>query len=412
MIMALDGVRVLDWTMFQLGPAATSMLGDLGADVIKIEQPTVGDGSRGMKSVGGLKFSMPQGRNFMFETNNRSKRGIAIDVSKDEGQKIVHRLTETADVFVSNFRESTARKLRLDYETLSKINKRLVYACGSAYGPDGPDRDKPGYDPVAQARSGFMMMVGEEGMPPVFAHSPIADQVGAICLGYGIVIALLARERSGVGQKVDVSILGSMIAAMQFDVAARVMLGSEFPRYKRSRAWNPLYLYYECADGKWIQLGMVSSDRSWSDFCKLVGIEQLRDDPKFSSADVRGVNCEELVAVLDRVFSTRPRDEWMKIFDEALVRGVEIVHSVVNTVSDLPDDPQVVSNSLVVSFAHPVFGEIKMAGLPFKFSETPWVAGGMMRREAPELGQHTEEVLLEVGYSWEDIAGFKERDVI
>jgi len=412
MDLPLDGIRIIDWTMAQFGPVATSMLGDLGADVIKIEQPIKGESGRGFQATAGLMFGLPQDRNFYFENNNRSKRGITLDVTKKEGQGIIFRLVETADVFVNNFRRDVAPRFRLDYQTLSQYNPKLIYAWGSAFGPAGPDSDKPGLDPVAQARSGLMTSVGEPNMPPLFYHGAIADQIGAIFFGYGIVIALLARERLGIGQEVDVSLLGSMIAAQGLNVAARTMLGYEFPKKERIKSKNPICLHYKCADSKWLMLAMLWSDRSWPDFCRLVGIGELQNDPRFNSSSARETNSDELISILDNIFASKPRDEWRTIFDEALSKGADIIYSLINTISDLPDDPQVLANDYITTFNHPVFGETKVVGLPYKFSKTPGVAGGSQHREAPELGQHTEEVLLEVGYTWEDITGFKDKGVI
>jgi crotonobetainyl-CoA:carnitine CoA-transferase CaiB-like acyl-CoA transferase len=212
MSLPLDGIRIIDWTVGQFGPVATSMLGDLGADVIKLEQPVKGDPGRGMQTIMGRSATgLPEGRNYYFENNNRSKRGITVDVTKEEGQEIVYRMVKTADVFVCNLRQHVAPKVGLDYKTLSKYNPKLIYATANAFGPDGPDSDKPGVDYVAAARSGLMTSVGEPGMPPLVTQGGIVDQSGAVFLGYSIVIALLARERLGIGQEVNVSLLGSSI---------------------------------------------------------------------------------------------------------------------------------------------------------------------------------------------------------
>ena len=413
MAMPLDGIKIIDWTTGQFGPVATSMLGDLGADVIKLEQPIKGDPSREMQGVMGRSISgLPEGPNYFFENNNRSKRGITVDITREEGRKIVYRMVETADVFINAFRKPVATKVGLDYKTLSHYNSRLVYVMANAFGPYGPDSDKPGVDYVAQARSGIMAAVGEPNMPPMVAEGTIADQIGAILLGYSVVIALLARERLGVGQEVNVSLLGSMIVAQGLNVSARTMVGAELAKHDRARAGNPLWNHYKCADGKWLAFAMLWSDRCWPDFCRLLGIQHLQNDPKFLSMEARRANSEELVSILDSILATKPRHEWIKIFDEAFSQGTDIIYSVLNTIADLPDDPQVIANDYITTFDHPVLGNIQVVGLPYKFSKTPGAVGGSQHREAPALGQHNEEVLLELGYTWGDIARLKEQAVI
>ena len=413
MAMPLDGIRVIDWTSGQFGPTATSMLGDLGADVIKLEGPTHVDPGRDFHTImGRAQSGLPEGPNYFFESNNRSKRGITVDVTKEEGLEIVYRLVKTADVFVNGFRKPVALKVGLDYKALSQHNQKLIYAYGNAFGPDGPDSDKPGVDYVAQARSGFMTLVGEPDTPPLVAEGGIADTTGAVFLSYAIVTALLARERLGVSQEVDVSILGSMIAAQGGNVSAFAILGHEIAKHERARAGNPLWNHYKCADGKWLAFAMLWSDRCWPDFCQILGIQHLQNNPKFLSMEARRVNAEELVSILDNILITRPRDEWVKILDNEFSRGADIIYSAVNTLSDLPNDPQVIANEYITTFNHPTLGDIKMLGLPYRFTKTPGVVGGSQHRAAPGLGQHNEEVLLELGYTQDDIVRFKQKAVI
>jgi CoA:oxalate CoA-transferase len=401
----LDGIRVLDWTIWQQGPVATMMLGDLGAEVIKIEERVGGDPGRGVMSIGGTATGGEGKRNYYFEANNRHKRSIALDLKKPEGKAIIYKLIEKADVFVQNFRKGVAGKLGLDYQTLSRRNPRLIYASATGYGPQGPDSGEPSFDYMGLARSGIMTAVGEPDMVPQNITGGIADQMGAIMLAPGIVVALLARERLGVGQEVNTSHLGSMMALQGLNLACRLTLGKEFKRFYRTQAVNPLWNHYKCQDDKWICFAMPQADRYWPDFCKALGITELEKDPRFAAMKVRGKNCEALIAILDKIFASKPRDEWMKI----LKAGGDFIYTIVNSVNDLPTDPQMIANNYVVDYDHPAWGPIQVMGHPVILSETP----ADPKASAPEFGEHTEQILIDtLGYSWEEVAQLKEQEVI
>jgi crotonobetainyl-CoA:carnitine CoA-transferase CaiB-like acyl-CoA transferase len=403
MVRPLEGIRVIDWTIWQQGPVSTMMLGDLGAEVIKIEERVGGDPGRGAMSIGGTGVSGQ--RNYYFEANNKHKKSLTLDLKKPEAQKIVYALVEKSDVFVQNFRKGVAARLGLDYQTLSQYNSQLIYASASGYGPEGPDSGEPSFDYMGLARSGIMNAIGEPDMDPLSIAGGVADQMGAIMLTHGVITALFVRERHGIGQQVDTSHLGSMMALQGLNLACRLTLGKEFRRSDRTKAPNPLYNHYKCGDGKWICLAMIQADRYWSDFCKALGIEGLERDPRFATMPVRGKNSEALISVVDKIFAAKPRDEWMAI----LKNSGDFIYTVVNTVSDLPDDPQMMANNYVVPYDHPVWGPIKVVGVPVRFSETP----GDPRAAAPEFGEHTEQILIDLlGYSWEDIARLKEQEVI
>src|SRR5712691_4680100 len=207
----LDGVRILDWTIWQQGPVATMMLGDLGAEVIKLEERVGGDPGRGVMSVAGVLIGTSEGHNFYFEANNRHKKSLTLDLKKPEAKEIVYKLVEKSDVFAQNFRKGVAARLGLDYQTLSQYNPKLIYASASGYGPEGPDSGEPSFDYMGLARSGIMNAVGEPDMDPQSITGGIADQMGAIMLAYGVMTALVVRERYGIGQEVDTSHLGSMM---------------------------------------------------------------------------------------------------------------------------------------------------------------------------------------------------------
>ncbi len=399
----LEGIRVIDWTIWQQGPMASVMLADLGAEVIKIEQRESGDPGRGVLKMSGIDLS--DRPNFYFEATNRNKLGMAIDLKRPEGREIVHRLVEKSDVFVQNFRLGVAERLGLGYEDLARRNPRLIYASATGYGPRGPEAEDPSFDQMGLARSGFMYAVGEPDMPPLQVAGGIADQMGAIMLAYGVLVALLARERFGVGQKVDASHLGSMIWLQGLSVSSRVMMGFAIPRMPRKYAANPLWNHYRCKDGLWICLGMLQPDRYWADFVRVLGHPELAQDPRFVDLRARAAHAAEAVEILDDIFASRPRAEWVEI----LRKGGDFIFTVVNSVDDLPDDPQVVANDYVVPFEHPRFGATKVVGLPVQLSATP----GSVRLPAPEFGQHTEQILVELlGYTWEEVAELKNREVI
>jgi crotonobetainyl-CoA:carnitine CoA-transferase CaiB-like acyl-CoA transferase len=403
MTMPLEGIRVLDWTIWQQGPVASSMLGDLGAEVIKIEERVGGDPGRGMLRSAGLDLT---GRpNFYFEANNRNKKSMTLDLKKAEAVEIVHQLAERADVFVQNFRKGVAARLGLDAATLRSRNPRLIYASATGYGPEGPDSGEPSFDYLGLARSGIMLACGEPEDPPLAIAGGVADQMGAVMLAFGVLAALLARERTGRGQEVDASHLGSMAWLQGLGLAARTMLGRAIPRQSRRSALNPLWNHYRCADDQWLALGMLQPDRYWAQLCRVIGIPEAATDERFATHMQRMGNATECVALLDEVFARRPRAEWM----QTLGAGGDFIVTIVNTLDDLPDDPQVRANGYVTTFDHPAFGPTQVVGMPVRLSDTP----GQIRLPAPEFGQHTEEILIELlGYDWAAVERLRVAEVI
>jgi len=403
--MPLEGIRVLDWTLWQQGPVATVMLADLGAEVIKIEERVGGDPGREILAIAGVMAGISGEWNFYFENFNRNKKGITLDIRKEKGKDVLYRLVEKSDVFVHNFRKGVPERLGIDYETLSRHNPRLIYAHASAFGPQGPEAAKTGMDFTFQARGGLMHSIGEPGVFPQLAPIGVADELGGIMLSYAVLAALIARERTGVSQKVEVSALGSLIWLQQLTMGLILMLKQPPPRLGRRDQGNPLWNYYPCQDERWIMLAMLQSDRYWPDFCRVIGREDLAKDPKFEDMWKRSENHEELIDMLDQIFMSKPRDEWMKILKE----GGDFIFGPVNSLLDLEEDPQVVANQYITTFDHPTHGPIKLVGIPYHLSQTPC----SLRLPAPEFGQHTEEVLLEIGgYSWEEIEKLREEEVI
>jgi CoA:oxalate CoA-transferase len=403
MPLPLEGIRVLDWTIWQQGPICSSMLADMGADVIKIEQTGVGDPGRSLVSAGGAEVKRA---NWYFESHNRNKRGITLDFSKTEGREVAYALAEKSDVFVQNFRQGVAARLGLDYATLREKNRRLIYASATGYGPLGPESGEPSFDHLGLARSGIMLAAGEPDMPPLGISGGIADQMGGAMLAYGVMTALFARERTGLGQEVNGSHLGSMLFLQGLSVSMKLMAGVAMPRSFRARAMNPLWNHYRCADGKWLALAMLQSDRYWPDFARAIGRPELATDPRFVDLRARAVNAAECVAIIDAAFASKPRADWLKLLNDD---PGDYIYTIVNSVDDLPDDPQVQANDYIVTIDHPQHGPTKMVGVPVQLSETP----GAVRTPAPELGQHTEEILMDVlGWDWDRISALREKGVI
>lgn len=399
----LEGIVVVDLTVGLAGPYATATLGDMGAKVIKIEDVPNGDSTRGTRTdASGIL--PPSDINYVFECANRNKMSVAVNLRNSNGRDIVCRLVERSDVFVSNLRTNRLEKWGLVYESLSKLNPRIIYALVSGYGPKGPDRDQPAYDLAAQARGGLLSAIGEaDALPPAWGVPWLADMLGGMLLIQGIGLALFMRERTGVGQEVHTSLLAGQLGAGYCLMNAYLFTGRQPLRLTRKTASNPLRNSYQGADGKWLSLNMTISDRYWPDFCKALGMTELEDNPRFKSDQKRTENKVELISLLDQVFASKPRDEWV-----ATLARNGIVCGPVLDYAEVAVDPQVVANEYITSFEHPARGLVREVGSLVQFSKST----GMSRNLAPEYAQHTEEVLLELGYSWEDIGRLKQEQTI
>jgi crotonobetainyl-CoA:carnitine CoA-transferase CaiB-like acyl-CoA transferase len=399
----LDGIRVLDCGVFHAGPGGPAILGDLGAEVIKIEQPGVGDPIRMAGQIGSIHFGAAGGRSLFFEGANRSKQGITLNLKSDKGRAILYRLAEQSDVFMTNMRPAAVANLKIGYPILRELNPRLIYASVSAYGPKGPDKDRGGFDYQGQARSGLMYSMGEAGMPPVACQFGIVDQATAIMTSHQILTALFMRERTGIGQEVHVSILGAAMNLLYFNVLLTTLGGMQVPRHRRATE-NPLRNYYRCGDDRWLMMTLTPPDRHWGPLCAALGHPELENDPRYDSDEKRSANAAELVTRFDEIFTRRPRDEWLRIFGEH-----DLFCCAINALEELASDPQVIENDYLVDFDHPAFGRIKLPGYPVHFSESR--AG--TTRAAPNLGEHTAEVLSRLcGYGEEEIEALRAEGVV
>ena len=397
----LDGMRVIDWTMWQFGPVSTMMLADMGAEVIKVESLDGDHGRQVGRSVG-IDSRLPQGLSAFFEGLNRQKLGIAVNLKTPEGLEIMYKLVAKSDIFVENFRKGVAERLGLGYEDLIKYNEKIIYASASGYGPKGPDAGKPAFALTAEARAGALWWFGPPDDTP--HQLDIADQSAAIMLSYGIVGAIVARERFGFGQKVDVSHLGSMIWARGMQNQISLLVDQEYTRFDQKRPGNVLWNYYKCKDGQWIAFSM-GQDRYWPPFCRAIGRTDFIEDTRFNTSEARYENREGLVKLLDEIFISKTRDEW----ERSLRGNDEIIWEMVQRNLDLPRDPQVVENEYIVDYDHPVIGPSKWLQTPVTYSKTPLST----RKMAPALGENTEETLTELlGYTWDEIVALKDKNVI
>jgi crotonobetainyl-CoA:carnitine CoA-transferase CaiB-like acyl-CoA transferase len=397
----LDGVKVVEITMFQQGPVAGTKLGDLGADVIKVE-PLNGDPGRGFMRIIGTMVGL-KGRNYYFEQHNRNKRSIALDLKQEGGMEIFLKLIDETDVFVTNMSIEAPQKMGIGPEALLKRNPRLIYAHASGWGRKGPDANQLSFDYTGIGRSGLMMSCGERGTPPSQVLPGLGDELGGMVCAWAVCAALYGREKTGKGQLVDTSLMGSLMCMQSLVLSAPAVLGQEFPREVRAQAGNPIYNHYRAKDDKWFILAHLQPDRYWPNVCRAMGMPELENDPRFNSIEARGENAQELIAIMDARFTTKTRDEWFEIFKKE-----SLIYSPIQTLTEVVDDPQAMANDYVTWFDHPVLGRTKMVGFPWDYSQTP----ASVRREAPELGQHTEEILLEMGYSWDNITELKDAKAI
>jgi crotonobetainyl-CoA:carnitine CoA-transferase CaiB-like acyl-CoA transferase len=391
----LAGIRVLDLTRALSGPFATMILGDLGADVIKVEDTWHGDDTRRW----GPPFQGDDASYFL--SVNRNKRALSVNMKTPEGRDIVRQLAAASDILMENFRPGAAARLGLGYAELARQNPRLIYASISGYGQTGPSASLPGYDAVAQAVSGMMSVTGEADGDPVRSGTSSADVGAGMWALIGILAALHAREATGQGQLVDVSLLDGQLAWLTY-VAGKYFATGVTPGRHGSAHENLIpYQVFPTADAP--LMVAVGSDGLWRRFTAATGLDELTDDPRFATNPDRVRHRDVLIPRIEAVLATRGCAEWT-----GLLNGAGVPAGPVNTVPAALGQPQVAAREMVVEIEHPVAGKLKMLGSPIKLSAQP----ASIRRPPPTLGQHTDEILAETGLTAREIAGLRERGVI
>ena len=397
----LDGIRVIELGIWVAVPSAAAVLADWGARVVKIEPPD-GDPLRGLAATGLVPYQPDV--NPAFQLDNRGKRSIVLDLRQAAGRNAAYALLADADVFLSNLRSRKLAALGMEWKALSALNPRLVHATLTGYGPTGTERDRAAFDYAAfWARGGIMASLGEPEGPPPTQRPGMGDHMTGLGMAGAIGAALYARERTGRGQAIEMSLFQSGMWMLSSDIQAALTTGYCHMPGGRRAAPNPLFNFYRTRDDRWLHLIMLQPDRHWAAFCSAVERPELVADERFANAIVRFQHCRELIAILDPVFAARSLDEWATILDRA-----ECFWGRVQSVAEVVEDAQAAAIGAFASIELPDGRPLRIVQSPVRFEATPAAVQG----PAPELGQHTEEVLLEAGYDWDEIGRLKEAGVL
>lgn len=388
----LDGIRVLDFTRYQQGPFATAILADFGAEVLKVEDPAGGDFGRRM-------WREPDGFSAFWESLNRGKKSITLDMRQPEARDIALRLSANVDVIVENFRPGTMEAWGLGYEAVKDRNPRIVYAQATGWGTKGPMATLPSFDQISQAFSGYAQHSGGgPGSKPEVAYPGVADQSGAMNLALGIMTALFVRERTGIGQRVEVSLLGTQIALQAPEILHYLHFGEEHAREFRA---SPTVGHYECSDARWIMIVGIDQ-KFWPRIARALDLADLIEDPRFAKGYPRFLNREELQQLMERAFASRDSDHWL-----AKLREQDVPTSLVQDYAALVEQAQPWQNDYLVHQEHPKFGDQRIVGVHIQLSETPGEPGV----PAPELGADTDAVLSALGINQAELHRLRESGV-
>jgi crotonobetainyl-CoA:carnitine CoA-transferase CaiB-like acyl-CoA transferase len=404
MVYPLEGIKILDFSIAVAAPFGASMLADLGAEVIKIER-VQGEAQRS---------GLPAGMDDKLDTSavalmpdtaawmacNRGKKDLAINITTDKGREIVLKLAKEADVVIQSFRPGVAERLGIGYQSISQINPEVIYCSFTGYGETGPVAHRAGGDMWSQAMSGIVSLLGYPGGAPQMLPFPACDHAGGMLVAYAVMTALFVRERTGKGQEVTVNNLDAALY-LQYSQYAEYLAGGEMP-YKKGRSYEtPPFGPFRAKDGD--VMTIFGTGPMWPAFCKLVGVERLADDPKFSTNASRLKNRGEIGRLLDQAFSQKTRAEWAHLFKDAKMRCDPCL-----TYEEVCAHPQLAANGIITSVNHPTRGEVKTLGLPVTLAKTP----GRPQGPSPLLGQHTKEILRKLGYKSKDIIEMEAQGII
>jgi crotonobetainyl-CoA:carnitine CoA-transferase CaiB-like acyl-CoA transferase len=404
MEMALEGIKVIEVGGAAAMPLAGMNLGSWGAEVIHVEPTGRGDMQRHMLPTGMAGWAKPHPINYIWEHVGRNKKSIAINLGSPEGQAILHKLIASADVFANNLRLYELEKFDLTYGIVSKLNPKIIYANLTGYGQSGPEKNSGGYDSVAfWARSGVMDLMHDADSVPNISRPAYGDSITSLSLLAGILGALFVRERTGVAQQVEVSLFNTATWVLGFDISGCLITGEDALRPERKTMGNPIRNIYPTSDNRWIMLGMTNAQHYWPGFCRAIDRPELERDKRFNTLEARAEHAAELVEIIEKIFRTKTYAEWIDI-----LTANKLVWSPVKTPLEVTQDEQAQANDYFVEWDHPTYGKIKVLNNPIKLSKTP----AEIRCKAPELGEHTDDVLREFGYSEDDLAKLKEAGII
>lgn len=404
MVKGLEGFKVIEVGGAAAMPLAGMLMAGWGADVIHVEPPGRGDMMRTLlkESAGG--WMKPNDINFLWEHMDRNKRGMALNIGTPAGQSILYKLLADTDVFLNNLRPYELEKFNLTYDTLTGINPRIIFANLTGYGRRGPENNAGGYDSVAYwARSGVMDLMHDADSPPNISRPGYGDSITSLSLLAGIMAALLIRERTGIGQEVEVSLFNTATYALGFDISHCLITGEDALRPQRKTLGNPIRNVYGTKDNRWVMLGMTNAQHYWPSFCRAIERTDLEKDPRFSTLEDRARNSAELVTIIEGIFRTKTYAEWIEI-----LLANRLIWSPVKTPLEVTQDEQARANDFFVEWDHPKYSRIKVLNNPIKLSKTP----AEIKMRAPDLGEHTDQIMQELGYSERDIAEMREAGTI